>query len=130
MPSPGEDTDIQHRLLASGVRGYYLPDAPIHHFVRAANTTIDFALHRAERNGVYFGLSEARLPGFYPRRWLKLYGQWLNDRWRILRWQASADEALKVRAAFTAARWRGRWQGIELCGSLADGPVSAKRHAA
>lgn len=114
MASPGEDTEIQERLLAAGVRGYYLPDAPIAHLVRATNVTEEFALQRAERNGVYWGIRESRCAVFYPRRWLKTYGQWLNDHWRMRRWQKSADEQVRFRAAFTAARWRGRWQGIAL----------------
>ena len=113
MISPGEDTEIQERLLAHGVRGYYLPDAAMRHFVRAGSATADFAIHRAERNGVYWGISRVRQPDFFPRRWLKTYGQWLNDRWRIARWRRSGDQAELVRARCTEARWRGRWQGIQ-----------------
>lgn len=130
MASPGEDTEIQERLLESGIRGYYLPSAPMQHLVRAGNITPEFALHRAERNGIYFGLRESRRPGFFPRRWLKIYGQWLNDRWRIRRWQASTDEPTKFRAAFTAARWRGRWQGMKLGPSLACHSSTPQRQAA
>jgi len=114
MPSPGEDTEIQARLLSRGVRGYYLPDAAMHHRVRAGACGMDFAIHRAERNGIYWGIAEARRPGFFPRRWVKLSGQWLNDLVRIRRWRSSADEPERVRAEFTAARWNGRWQGIRL----------------
>jgi len=114
MESPGEDTEIQARLLARGVRGYYLPDAALHHRVRAGACSIEFAIHRAERNGIYWGIAASRRPGFFPRRWLKLSGQWLNDLVRIRRWRASADEARRVRADYTAARWQGRWQGIRL----------------
>ena len=112
MTSPGEDTEIQERLLAAGIRGYYLPDAPMRHLVRAGSTTADFAVHRAERNGIYWGISQARQPGFFPQRWLKTYGQWLNDRWRMARWRRAGDQAELVRADCLEARWRGRWQGI------------------
>ena len=114
MVSPGEDTEIQERLLAGGVRGYYLPDAPMRHFVRRGAASPEFALERAERNGIYWGISQARQPGYFPRRWLKIHGQWLNDRWRIARWRRSADEATAFRARFAAARWRGRWTGLRL----------------
>jgi glycosyltransferase involved in cell wall biosynthesis len=112
MLSPGEDTEIQERLLANGVRGYYLPDAAMRHFVRSPAATVDFAVHRAERNGVYWGISQSRRRGFFPRRWLKTCGQWLNDQWRIARWRRSGEQAAIVRAQCTEARWRGRWQGI------------------
>jgi GT2 family glycosyltransferase len=112
MLSPGEDTEIQERLLAHGVRGYYLPEAAMRHYVRANAATVAFAVQRTERNGVYWGISQARRRGFFPRRWLKMYGQWLNDRWRIERWRRSGQEAAIVRARCTEARWRGRWQGI------------------
>jgi GT2 family glycosyltransferase len=114
MVSPGEDTEIQERLLRHGARGYYVPDAAMHHWVPGGNVTTQFALHRAERNGIYWGISKARCPGFFPRRWLKVWGQWLNDRWRIVRWRKSGEPVAMFRADFTAARWRGRWQGMRL----------------
>jgi glycosyltransferase involved in cell wall biosynthesis len=114
LASPGEDTEIQERLLASGARGYYLPDAGMHHWVRAGACGLEFAVERAERNGVYWGLSQARRGGFYPRRWLKMTGQWINDRWRIGRWEKTGSEIEQARAKCLAARWRGRWQGIRL----------------
>jgi GT2 family glycosyltransferase len=114
MVSPGEDTEIQARLLARGVRGYYLPDAAIQHRVRQDACNAEFAVHRAERNGIYWGIAQSRLPDFIPRRSLKIHGQWLNDLWRIARGRRSADEARRVRAECLAARWRGRWQGIRL----------------
>jgi glucosyl-dolichyl phosphate glucuronosyltransferase len=116
MSSPGEDTEIQQRLLDRGIVGFYLPEAAIHHFVRRCNTTVEFALHRAERNGIYWGLSQTRRPGFFPRRWLKAHGQCLNDRLRIARWRRSRDERQLVKAAHLEARWRGRWQGVRLGG--------------
>ncbi len=114
MVSPGEDTEIQERLLATGVRGYFLPEAPIRHLVRRGSTSPEFALERAERNGIYWGISQARQPGFFPSRWLKIHGQWLNDGWRIARWRRSSDQATAFRAAFTEARWRGRWTGLRM----------------
>jgi glycosyl transferase family 2 len=114
MISPGEDTEIQERLLAASVRGFYLPDAPMRHFVRRGAESADFAVARAERNGIYWGISQSRQRGFFPRRWAKLHGQWLNDRLRIARWRRQADEEAIFRARFTEARWRGRWQGIRL----------------
>jgi glycosyltransferase involved in cell wall biosynthesis len=112
MLSPGEDTEIQERLLAHGLRGFYVPDAPMRHLVRANAATVEFSIHRAERNGMYWGISQARRRGFFPRRYLKAYGQWWNDRFRIARWRRTGDQTATVRAASTEARWRGRWQGI------------------
>jgi len=114
MVSPGEDTEIQERLLAHGIPGYYVPDAAMRHFVRRGAASPAFAVERAERNGIYWGISQARQRRFFPRRWLKIYGQWLNDRWRIVRWRGASDDATVVRARCLEARWRGRWQGIRL----------------
>jgi GT2 family glycosyltransferase len=125
MVSPGEDTEIQERLLAAGVRGYYLPDAPMKHFVRARAASPEFAVHRAGRNGIYWGISQARRTGFFPRRWLKTYGQWLNDCLRIRRWRRAGDETAIVRAQCLESRWRGRWQGICAGRNWDDQPAAA-----
>src|SRR5262245_52510794 len=114
MVSPGEDTEIQARLLSAGVRGFYLPEAAIQHRVKRGACGVQFAIHRAERNGIYWGIARARRRGFAPRGWLKLYGQWLNDRLRIRRWRRAGDEPQRVRAECLAARWRGRWLGVQL----------------
>jgi GT2 family glycosyltransferase len=114
MISPGEDTEIQERLLAAGVRGFYLPDAAMQHCVRRGAASADFAVERAVRNGIYWGISQGRKRGFFPRHWAKFHAQWLNDRWRIARWRRQDDEEAMLRARFTAARWRGRWQGIRV----------------
>jgi GT2 family glycosyltransferase len=114
MVAPGEDTEIQVRLLAHRVRGFYLPDAAMHHLVRAANVLPEFAFLRAERNGICWGISQAQQRGFFPRRYFKALGQWLNDRWRISRWRISGDEINGIRATWLAARWRGRWRGVRL----------------
>ena len=114
MISPGEDTEIQERLLARGIRGFYVPDAPMRHLVRATATSLEFAVHRAERNGVYWGIQQARQAAFFPAQWVKLCGQWLNDRWRIAKWRRVGGEATCARAAFVESRWKGRWQGIRI----------------
>jgi GT2 family glycosyltransferase len=124
LPSPGEDTEIQDRLLRHGIQGFYLPDAPMHHCVRAAAATAEFAVHRAERNGIYWGISQAQLKNFFPKQWIKTYGQWLNDLLRIRRWKARGDAESLLRAACAAARWRGRWQGIRLGPNFGNGPPS------
>jgi GT2 family glycosyltransferase len=112
--SPGEDTDLQARLLAAGAQGLYLPQAPMRHFVRAGNTNLAFACTRAERNGIYWGIARGREPGFFPAGYVKVWGQWLNDRWRIARWRRWADPQRQARAQWLAARWRGRWRGLRL----------------
>jgi glycosyltransferase involved in cell wall biosynthesis len=114
MLSPGEDTEIQERLLAARVRGFYVPDAAMQHHVRNGSATLEFAAHRAERNGLYWGISQARRSSFFPRRYAKTYSQWLNDLWRIRRWRRSRESGLQARAECLQARWRGRWEGIRL----------------
>lgn len=54
--SLGDETDMQARLLAVGVRGQYVPDALLYHWVPRERSTPSWALERVYRQGVWCGL--------------------------------------------------------------------------
>lgn len=53
----GEETDIQQRLMGAGVKGYYLPDAVVSHYVPRARCNERWALQRALQCGFARGLN-------------------------------------------------------------------------
>ena len=124
MLSPGEDTEIQERLLAHGVRGYYLPDAAMRHFVRAGAVHVGFCRSPGRAKRHLLGHRRGPATGVLSAALAEAYGQWLNDRVRIRRWRRSGDEPQRVRAECLAARGAaaGReFAGLEL-GPDADAP--------
>lgn len=79
--SVGQDTDMQSRLLQIGVRGIYLPDALVWHYVPKERCSPEWVLHRAYRHGIRHGIEE------FDPRWSFLFGfpRWthreLGRRW-------------------------------------------------
>jgi GT2 family glycosyltransferase len=69
--SLGDETDAQARLLAAGVRGRYVPDALLYHWVPRDRSTPSWALERAYRHGVWCGLrGREDVPRLFGRpRW-------------------------------------------------------------
>jgi hypothetical protein len=80
-PARGQETDMQSRLLARGVTGYYLPGAVVWHFVPRERCSPAWALSRAEQSGVRDGM-EASLR----------IGPWGKARWK------AADRLRNVKA--------------------------------
>jgi glycosyltransferase involved in cell wall biosynthesis len=54
--STGQERDMQERLLQAGLRGRYVADAKVWHYVTAAECTPAYALQRAFRHAVEGGL--------------------------------------------------------------------------
>jgi hypothetical protein len=124
--STGQETDAQHRLLAAGVKAFYLPDALAWHFVRGKCCTPKWIVERAYRHGLEWGIRRGREPDF--GRWKeRLF--WLRlARRRVLcrllhtiggqRWKLAAD--------YIQSRWQGRWDGIAIGRRWDEIPVPAK----
>lgn len=55
--SIGEESAVQHRLMAAGATGYYVPNATVSHYVPAERCSEGWALQRALQNGFARGLS-------------------------------------------------------------------------
>ncbi len=80
----GNETDMQMRLLESGVRGIYVPSAMVWHYVPRERCTPRWALDRAYRGGVAIGLDHRRDDSkrwFGVPRWI--YGEVLRSTLRL-----------------------------------------------
>jgi GT2 family glycosyltransferase len=65
--SMGEETDLQRRMLAHGVKGRYLPDAVVWHYVPAERCSKEWTLERQRKLGLMKGRRIAKGLG-YKRR--------------------------------------------------------------
>jgi glycosyltransferase involved in cell wall biosynthesis len=110
--STGQETDAQRRLLASGVKAYYLPDAIAWHLVRARCLTLEWIVERGYRHGLEWGIRRGRDPHFtrFSERlvWLRM----ARRRLICQAMQAVGGERWKLQAAYWLSRWQGRWDGI------------------
>ena len=66
--STGQEQAMQRRLLGAGLHGRYVPHAEVWHWNPKDRCSPRWALHRAYRNGVKYGL-QARLPADTVRVW-------------------------------------------------------------
>jgi GT2 family glycosyltransferase len=57
--SVGQETDMQRRLLRLGMRGLYLPEAVVWHYVAKSRCTPEWALAHAFRSGLCCALDAA-----------------------------------------------------------------------
>ena len=117
----GEETFLQKRLIDAGLRGIYLPDAKVWHFVPAERCSYVFALRRAHIVGATqtlasFGERGIPFPKLPPRwmyrRWIQLY--LLTNRSRLL----GRPPPERIKGDYAFARH---------CG-LMDGYRIARRH--
>jgi len=67
--SMGEETDLQKRMLARGVKGRYLPDAVVWHYIPADRCSKEWTLERNRKFGLLTGRRLAMAGG--PQRPLK-----------------------------------------------------------
>ncbi len=56
----GDEVDMQRRLLDAGVRGQYVPEARVWHYVPQERCSHEWVIERARRTGVERGLKAAR----------------------------------------------------------------------
>jgi GT2 family glycosyltransferase len=80
----GEETNLQERLLRRGIRGVYVPDAMVWHYVPAERCSPRWTLQRAYQQGIEIGLkhvTEARTLGGVSR-WM--VQTWLSKAMKVL----------------------------------------------
>lgn len=65
--SMGEETDLQKRMLSRGVKGRYLPDAVVWHYIPAERCSKEWTLERNRKFGLLTGRRLARSGGFSRR---------------------------------------------------------------
>jgi GT2 family glycosyltransferase len=98
--SVGQETDMQERLLQAGRHGRYVPGAMVWHYVPRSRCSPDWALERAYRIGVQWGLTRTR--------------SWCQQ---LYRFALGGKEAVKSLLIFSATRFcrsrqrrfRGDW---------------------
>jgi glycosyltransferase involved in cell wall biosynthesis len=65
--SMGEETDLQKRMLARGVKGRYLPDAVVWHYIPAERCSKEWTLERNRKFGLLTGRRLAKTGGLGHR---------------------------------------------------------------
>ena len=111
----GDESDIQRRLVASGLRAKYVPEALVHHWVPRNRCSPDWVLERARRYGIGSGLlTDERAMGFtvagYP---LALVKRTVKS-WLRLQLRRSADRRERFEAELKYHRLRGVLRGALL----------------
>jgi len=106
-PQVGEETDLMRRLEAAGMKGYYLPEARLHHFVPAAKATRRHVGSRLTESTFF----QAARAGAEPIRGRRLFGvpRWLLRQAAVswVKWQVQALSGRPPRAYFEYCRARG-----------------------
>lgn len=65
--STGQETDMQRRLVAHGIKARYVPEARATHLVPRENSTPEWALRRSFRSGVKDGINYVRKNNYQRR---------------------------------------------------------------
>jgi glycosyltransferase involved in cell wall biosynthesis len=110
--SVGQEKDMQRRLLRTGARAVYIPNALVWHYVPAVNCSPQWALRRAYRNGIMNGLDyEGRLPklGIYPLWALR---EWIGKVLSLLRAWVLADGLARFSARYALFKMTGLLRGL------------------
>jgi glycosyltransferase involved in cell wall biosynthesis len=105
----GEETNLQDRLLQGGLKGVYLPDAMVWHYVPVERCSPQWAKKRAYLHGVEAGLN-------HVTKGRTLFG---FSRWMLSAWPRSAFEVLKTSlGSDLEARFRARYKFRSFCGFI------------
>lgn len=114
----GQESDMMRRLLALGVRGRYVPDAYVRHFVPAERCSPEWVLSRGWRTGVEKGL--LRRGGTMSER-IRSWLRWQSYRalYRV-RQSASLDPQERFGALYYQRRCEGYLYGAHGVGDPAD----------
>jgi len=110
----GQETEAQRRLAARGVQPIYVPEAVAWHYLHREFLDPDWILKRTYRHALEWGIRRTRggnsVAGPIARAAL---GR-LNANLKAAFLRLLGGEERRFAAAFHAAKWRGRWDGIWL----------------
>jgi glycosyltransferase involved in cell wall biosynthesis len=119
-----EDTDLMHRLLTSGVTGYWIPDAMVEHCIGRERQTIRYVADYYESWGETLAFRNAATTASQPfwfgiprRIWPRLVVWWLL--YRFFRFMSPAPIWLKYLEAYSWNKGRLRYwsqQKVEMPG--------------
>jgi GT2 family glycosyltransferase len=110
---PGQETEMQQRLYGRGLKAVYVSEAMVWHYVPAERCSPRWALKRARRAGIEFGLDHADpaawqgVPRWVWRQWLEHAGKWAATR-------LHPNQPVRFAAAHALARWGGVIRGCRL----------------
>ncbi len=95
----GQETDAQHRLLESGIKGIYIPGALVYHWVPKSAVSREWVMGRIRKS--------AMLKGRLEKRWLK------KVQWSLkVAWYSSVYFFTKsVKSGCLMNRYLGRLEG-------------------
>ncbi|MBA3884188.1 MAG: glycosyltransferase family 2 protein [Acidobacteria bacterium] len=109
--SVGDETELQRRLRARGLRGRYVPEARVFHFVPPERCSPEWAIERAYRSGIASAmlrsLARKRVLGYPP--WLVRRAA--ADALRVAYATLFGDAHTSYAARFAWAKSRGRLVG-------------------
>lgn len=109
----GQESDMQQRLYGRGLKAVYVSEAMVWHYVPAERCSLRWALKRARRAGIEFGLDHADpaawqgVPRWVWRQWLEHAGKWAATR-------LHPNQPVRFAAAHALARWGGVIRGCRL----------------
>lgn len=110
----GEETNMQDRLLKRGVKGIYLPDAMVWHYVPAERCSPVWAIKRAYLHGIEAGLRD-------PRKEQTVLGvsrgmvlAWIKIGLEVLKKSLSGDKKTAFDAYHRFSRFCGYIRGRQL----------------
>jgi glycosyltransferase involved in cell wall biosynthesis len=109
--SVGQETDMQERLYAKGLRQVFVPGAKVWHYVPKARCAPSWMLHRGYRMGIRIGLKsdapDDRLFGI-PRWWYRALWEHLS---KMLKNSIHSDKTVRFESALNLCRHVGILQG-------------------
>jgi glycosyltransferase involved in cell wall biosynthesis len=110
----GQETEAQRRLMGIGATPVYVPAAAAWHELHAEFLDSEWVLRRAYKHALEWGIRRARER--QPLGQLVLRGVIgrLNAHLKGLCLRLAGGDQRRFAAAFHAAKWRGRWDGIWL----------------
>jgi hypothetical protein len=111
--STGQETNMQQRLLERGLRGIYVPNARIWHYVPESRCTPEWAIQRNYRNGLQDAArvaKDANNPFGLPPWWVTR--NYLRGMLGGVRGMLSTDPERRFRAKNRLSYERGVFEGV------------------
>jgi GT2 family glycosyltransferase len=111
----GQDINMQRRLRDAGMRGQFVEDALVHHFVSADRCTTQWAYQRARRNGINYGVArrERSIADIALSHWKFTLQLFANTAARVLT-APIPDSGIHIRARYRQQKALGYFNGFRL----------------
>jgi glycosyltransferase involved in cell wall biosynthesis len=110
----GQETEAQRRLIASGAKAVYVPEAVAWHYLHREFLDPQWVLRRAYRHALEWGLRRTRDGKSMTLPVVRAVAGRLNAHVKGMVLRAIGGEERRFEAAFHEAKWCGRWGGLWL----------------